>query len=111
MSLGNYWFAMLAGLFGSIWFFILCFAISKFAKFLIPLGQNSLLIIGTHYIFVTILSKVSKALSFRYTTLYSIVAIVYTIVILCLYMLICLFVNKYLPWLVGRPCKKKENKQ
>lgn len=105
MELGNYAFFVLSGIFGSAAFLMFAKRFDKllfFSKSFRWLGQNSVIIIGTHYILLFYAERISGFLGISYTWKFDIYALAVAIGILLCYYPLCLFVNKYLPWLNGK---------
>lgn len=101
-ELGHYWLFALSGICGSFLFIWICQFIDKKVIYLRYVGQNTIFIICTHYICVSVFKKITTVLDLNYTWTYSILAIIFTLILVPCYMLICRFVNKYLPILNGR---------
>ena len=108
VSLGNYWYFLPGALFGSVWFFVLCYALAKYLKFLIPVGNSTILIVGTHYVFVRGLFSMADMLQIRWTGVFGVIAVVSVVVLTVLYVLVNKPLSKYVPWLVGAPIRKKK---
>lgn len=106
-ELGYYWLFVLSGICGSTLFIWICQAIDKRVIWFRSVGQNTIFIICTHYICVSIFKKITTILGLNYTWIYSILAVMFTILLVPCYMFVCKFVNKYLPILNGRRNESK----
>ena len=94
MTIGNYWHFCLSGLFGSAWYFIICYGISKLTKFFERVSKPTILILGTHYIFTRGFRRMATSYNFAYTWVYSVTAFIYTILIIALYVLTVMVIKK-----------------
>ncbi len=103
-NLGNYWYFCLSGIFGSAWFFILCFGIAKLTKRFEKVGQETIWILGTHYLFTRWFRSLATDLKFAYTPIYSFSAIIFTFVIILLYLLVISSMKK-----IANNYKNKKN--
>lgn len=101
-ALGKYWLFILSGISGSIVFVLLCRRVDKLFVVFRRLGNNTIFIVGTHYIFVTAFKVITGIVGIQYTRLYGIMAVIFTGVLICCYIPVCDFVNKYIPVLNGR---------
>ena len=101
-ELGNYWLFILSGICGSFLFIVFCQRVDKRTARFRRNSENTIFIIGTHYICVTIFVKVTGYVGIHYTWMYSVGAIIYALVLVYCYMkFVCRFVNKYVPLLNG----------
>lgn len=105
----HYWMFVAAGISGTIAFLIVVILLTRIHQYFLFWGQNTVFIVCSHYIFVTLFVYFTGKIGIQYTTLYTILALVYSLVILLCYIPVCKFVNKYLPILNGRiKLKNKE---
>lgn len=107
MNLGNYWSFIFGGIFGSIAFLYIAFAISKIPVlgFIIKLwGQNSMFIMGTHYIAkIGLVAKYGILITpFKGLWQFDVITPFFVFGALLLYLIPCLFINRYIPWVVGK---------
>lgn len=108
MALGNYWYFVLGAIFGTISIIGLSIFISKIpvlSHLLSNWGQNSLFIIGTHYVsqigFVAIFVNAMKKVKLTKTLLFNVYAPLYVLAILISYTIVCFIINRYLPHITG----------
>lgn len=102
MSLGYYWCFVLTGLLGSIALMVFARALPGKKTFFAWLNSNSVLIVCTHYIYVSVLKLFCEALGIWGTRTFDFIIIPNILVLFALYYPACKFVNKYLPVLNGR---------
>lgn len=107
MTLNHFWAFIFSGITGSLAFFIFCKFIEKitFESFCY-LGRNSLFIIGTHYVFVTIFEILSGIFEIKYTKVCLLVGIIFIASVVFAYFWVIKFLDKRLPLLLGKRNKK-----
>lgn len=102
-ELGNYFYFYISAIAGVLFLFVLMrkLPVSKLLKFF---GENTLLILATHYFFIYGFRAIDNIIvgfplmdKDSYLT-----SILLTIIVLGLYIPIALFVNRYMPFLLGR---------
>ena len=101
-ELGHYWLFILSGICGSVLFIWNCQFVDKKVTWFRNVGKNTIFVICTHYICVSLFKKITTILNLNYTCIYSILAVIFTLILVPCYMLVCRFINKYLPVLNGR---------
>lgn len=104
MSLGNYFYFIIAGICGSMLFIELSKQLQKakiIKSFLIKTANNSILIIGTHYFVRTIFEKIMSYLGLFGTWQYCLIVLCFSIVTILIYNYIGAFFTKYFPAITG----------
>ncbi len=105
VELGNYFLFLTAGICGSLCFMVMVkylLANSRIANPVIRVGNNTILVVGTHYIFVTILGKLGGVLQISHTWVFSLVVLVTVPLIIAFYMPVSEYITKYLPVVNGK---------
>lgn len=100
MKLGNFWYFIISGIMGSIFFF---FVVEKLKHMtgLCKYAKWTVFIVGTHYLLVTIFHVVALALSIKGSYFFDLASLVFVFISLYGYKYVCLFVEKRLPTLIG----------
>ena len=106
MELGTYWLFILSGLTGSIMWFGICWVLREIIMFQ-TWGQNTILIICTHYVGNTLLVAVAKRFGILHTMYFDILVLAASITEMCIYMPISKLFKIYLPFMVGQTMRKK----
>lgn len=103
-SLDHYYAFLLSGIFGSVIFCYICSLIShcRIARYLTIASNNSVFIVGTHYIGVDLFRTFAKALNIDDTWYISISAIVFTILLVEIYRHLCRFLDVRFPVFTGK---------
>ena len=99
-ALGKYWLFIISGITGSLIWFKLSYVVRKVSIFS-TWGQNTVLVLGTHYVGVTVVKKILSILGISNTIYFDIIAIVISLIALVLYIPICKVVNRFFPILNG----------
>ena len=107
MNLFNYWSFIAGGIFGSIAFLYIAFAISKIKilnKIIELWGQNSMFIMGTHYVSkIGLVAKYGVLITpFKMMWQFDVITPFFVFGALLLYLIPCFFINRYIPWAVGK---------
>lgn len=107
--MGRYWMFIFSGISGSLLCIKGCICIDRKTSIFRFWGQNTVFIICTHYILTKLFKEITFILHIQRTYFYDVMAIIYTITLLCCYIPVCKFVNKYVPIFNGRHRKKAIN--
>ncbi len=109
MELGNYFHSILGGIFGSIWYFILCSIIAFVSKIASKFAENTVFIVCAHYALITLLKEfIVNPFELFKTTELVFIEIAYAIIGCLALWGIALLLNRFTPWLTGVKVKKKE---
>ncbi|MCR4874155.1 MAG: acyltransferase family protein [Clostridia bacterium] len=104
MNIGNYYYFILSGLFGSFAMLTFVYLIAKNRyKHLCKIGKNSMLIIGTHYFIRWLYYKALEEYGIFYTWRYSLLTVMFVVIMIEAYLPICVWVDKKMPVIVGKP--------
>ena len=101
-ELGYYWLFVLSGICGTVLFIWNGQFVDRKVTWFRNVGQNTIFVICTHYFCVSAFKKIATILNLNYTWIYSILAVVFTLILVPCYMHVCRYINKYLPVLNGR---------
>ena len=106
--LDHYFAFLISGIFGSIFFCYVCRFITHYriAEYLKVCGNNSLFIVGTHYILTQLFRKAAIMLKLANTWYVSILAILFTILLVEIYRHVCRFLDIHCPILTGKTKNK-----
>lgn len=107
MNLFNYWAFVFGGILGSVAFLFIAYGLSKIPvlNYVLELwGQNSMFIMGTHYVAkIGLVAKYGVLITpFKKMWQFDVITPFFVFGALLLYLLPCLFINRYLPWVVGK---------
>ena len=109
MELGNYFHSILGGVFGSVWYFVLCAIIAQVSKISSKFAENTVFIVCSHYVLITLLKEfIVKPFKLLKTTELVFIEIGYAIIGCLVLWGISLLLSKFAPWLTGVKVKKKE---
>ena len=103
-NLGHYFPFLLSGLFGSIIFFYICRCISdnKISRYCRITADNSVFIVGTHYIAASLFRTLGRVSGMSYTWYFSLLAVIYTILLVGIYRRVCRILDARVPILTGK---------
>ena len=104
-TLGNYWLFVISGITGSIVWLGFSYILRK-AKIAKIWSKNTIFIVGSHYVGVTICSFIANKIGIANTVWFDVGSFVITIFALLLYIPICNFINQYLPFMNGKQYAK-----
>lgn len=110
-ELGKYWNFVLSGICGSLIFILLSYKINKSFSCFRWWAPNTIFIVCTHYFFVRVFWKITAIIGIQNTWVCDVMVIVFAVVLMCCYMPICKFINKFIPFLNGRRRKQNENRE
>lgn len=108
MGLGNYYFFIASGIFGSLMLFAISHFIpsTKWSRFLC---DNSIVIVATHYPLVSVFGVAMEKIGMTGTIYYDLILIPFLLVVFVVYRyVVCPIVNKYMPILNGKKKKLKK---
>ena len=100
VKLGNFWLFIIAGITGSFVFIALSKLLEKKEK-INQYAKWTIFIVCTHYLLATFFKGVASILSVRGTYLFDITSAIFVLIALILYKLVCVFLNKHIPILLG----------
>ena len=104
MDIGNYFFFIISGICGSILFIELSKFLQKtktIKSFFIKTADNSILIIGTHYFVKYIFETIMSFFDLFKTWQYSLLILVFTVLIILIYNFIGVFFKRFFPAITG----------
>lgn len=101
-KLGYYWFFVMSGITGSLLFVEVCKLVDLKTSYFRTWGVNTIFIISTHYILVSVFRVVARKIGLTGTWTYNLLLIIYAVAMLLIYQPVCNFVNKKLPLLNGK---------
>lgn len=101
MNLGNFWLFLLSSITGTLAFFMVCKYLENNSK-LRDYARWTIFIVCSHYIFVSIISKVASILSVRGTYAFDIMSLLYVFLILYAYKYVCQLIERKVPILIGK---------
>ncbi len=104
MSIGNYFYFIIAGVCGSALFIELSKQLQKakrIKRFLIKTADNSILIIGTHYFVKVVFEKIMSRFGLFGTWQYCLIVLCFSFVTILIYNYIGAFFKKHLPAITG----------
>lgn len=99
---GNYWQFVLSGISGSLLFVDLCRFVDKRSNYFRQWGCNTIFVVGTHYMLVSLFDGISGKINIQNTWIYNIIAIFYAIGIIIVYQPLCTFINNKIPLMNGK---------
>ena len=106
--LDHYFAFLMSGIFGSVFFCYVCGFIAHYriAEYLKVCGNNSLFIVGTHYILIQLFRKAAIMLKIANTWYISICVVLFTILLVEIYRHVCRFLDIHFPILTGKTKNK-----
>lgn len=86
--LGKYWLFVLSGISGTIALCLVSMLVSKYEKIFKSIAKKSVIIVCTHYVFVTMFEKILYLMNLRETLTSCVLAVVYTAILLAMYVML-----------------------
>ena len=108
-SFGTYYKFIISGIFGSIVFCSVAFLLSEFkcSKAFILISNTSIFLIGTHFVLEHYYKIIMNNLKLFYTEKYLLISLVFSIILVLIYIPICSFLDKKVPFLTGKSTLNK----
>lgn len=103
---GNYWYFILSAISGSIVWFAISYSLRNIIIFQ-KWGQNTILVVCTHYIGVFVCRRIANILQIEGTVYFDVLALIVSVVAMFIYMPVCDWINRHMPILVGKKREKK----
>lgn len=100
-DLGHYWLFIISGLSGSMVWFGICYLLRRIRLFQVW-GRNTMVVVGTHYVGVSVFRALASKIHISQTFLYDPLALIVSVFAMFCYMPICAVVNQHLPVLAGK---------
>ncbi len=109
MQLGNYWMFVISGISGTLTAFTAGMWVDKKTQFFARLSRNSIIIVCTHYIVVSVFRNIIEMSGIAGTWINNIVTVLFAAALIYCYIPVCSFINKRFPILNGI-VKERKNK-
>ncbi len=97
----NFLLFIISAITGSVCFFAFCKLIEKH-DFIRQYSQWTIFIVCSHYVLVTVFKGMSNKMAFEGTYMYDVLSVVFVVVSLIIYKPVCIFVERYIPILMGK---------